>query len=61
MPITVIHVIHKNENKGDEMTEIIVTLPQYVPRCGDHLLKIMKLNFKLYLHFSYYCIIIILI
>ena len=34
-------VIPKNENKGEEMTEIVETLHQYVPGCGDHLLKVL--------------------
>ena len=32
-------VIPKNENKREEMTEIVEALHQYVPGCDDHLLK----------------------
>lgn len=34
-------VIPKNENKREEMTEIVEVLHQYVPGCDGHLLKVL--------------------
>lgn len=36
-------VIPKNENKREEMTEIIEVLHQYVPGCDNYLLKVLML------------------
>ena len=34
-------VIPKNENKREEMTEVVEALHQYVPGCDDRLLKVL--------------------
>ena len=55
-------VIPKNENKREEMTEIVETLQEYVPGNGDQLLKVgvlyyMKFEFTGHLVYTLYIII----